>query len=75
MNTPNPVPSPRPADFAPRPVPPQIVRPQPTAWESVPGFIRFMIWVLTIIGFIYLIVLPVLMIVVLVGGGLAAAAS
>lgn len=37
--------------------------PQPTAWKSVPGLIRFTVWFAAIVFLIYNVVIPVVVII------------
>lgn len=71
MHPQHPQPAPR---YDQRPAPTQLaplVSSQPTAWQSIPRFIRFAVWLIAILTVIWLFVVPVLAFIAAVSGGLA----
>lgn len=51
-----------------RPVPDQVR----SGWHSVPGFVRFAIWLASIVTVIYVLAVPVILLILVAGGGLTA---
>lgn len=44
---------------------------QPTAWKSLPGAVRFVVWLYTILAIIGFVIGAVSLLVMLIGGGFA----